>query len=276
MQAHSNTVAIPSAPATRRRVDAGVDRPAGGRPLKQLGVGRIAAVWAAAAIPMGVLSWVVAPRIADQLSGSGALARGMIIALTAGLVWQFVLVMTLVAREQGTLRWSVLKEALRIQRPESPRSGRRGGRVWLVLVPFILAAAAVQMLPGAPIPASRDMGEFLSSTGGQEFMSGAWGWFALMVTMWIFNTVLGEELLFRGYLLPRMSGTFGERDWVANGVIFAVYHLHVPWAMTGSLLTGFLYAKSSKRYRSTLMGIAIHSAESVFFTVLVLGVVLKG
>ena len=36
-------------------------------------------------------------------------------------------------------------------------------------------------------------------------MHGAWGWFALNVMLFVFNTVLGEELLFRGFLLPRMG-----------------------------------------------------------------------
>jgi hypothetical protein len=48
--------------------------------------------------------------------------------------------------------------------------------------------------------------------------------------------LLGEELLFRGYLLPRMNGVFGRRDWLANGVLFAAYHLHVPWVMPAALL----------------------------------------
>ena len=61
------------------------------------------------------------------------------------------------------------------------------------------------------------------------FMHGAWGWFGLIVVMMTFNTVLGEELLFRGFLLPRMNGAFGDRDWIANGVLFAGYHLHKPW-----------------------------------------------
>ena len=52
-----------------------------------------------------------------------------------------------------------------------------------------------------------------------------------MAAMFVFNTVLGEELLFRGYLLPRMNGVFGRRDWLANGVLFAAYHLHVPWVI---------------------------------------------
>ena len=57
---------------------------------------------------MGLLAWVVAPLVADQMSGPNALIRALIITLTAGLVWQFVLVMTLVRREQGSLRRSVV------------------------------------------------------------------------------------------------------------------------------------------------------------------------
>jgi CAAX protease family protein len=52
-----------------------------------------------------------------------------------------------------------------------------------------------------------------------------------MVTMMIFNTVLGKELLFRGLLLPRMRAAFGRWDWLANGVLFGIYHLHVPWTI---------------------------------------------
>ena len=93
----------------------------------------VLAVWAAAAVPMGLLAWVVAPLVADQLSGPGALARALMVALTAGLVWQFVLVVLLVRREQGTLRWPVVREALWLRAPRDPRTGRRGGRLWLVV-----------------------------------------------------------------------------------------------------------------------------------------------
>ena len=68
-------------------------------------------------------------------------------------------------------------------------------------------------------------------------MAGSWGWFALLAAMLVFNTVLGEELLFRGFLLPRMNGVFGRRDWLANGVLFAVYHLHEPWVIPAGLWT---------------------------------------
>lgn len=85
--------------------------------------------------------------------------------------------------------------------------------------------------------------------------------------MFVLNTVLGEELLFRGLLLPRMSGAFGRGDWIANGVLFAVYPLHVLGVIPQTLLVDTLVlGYASRRYRSALVGIAVHSAQSVFFS----------
>ena len=86
-------------------------------------------------------------------------------------------------------------------------------------------------------------------------------------------TIVGEELLFRGFLLPRMNGAFGRGDWVANGLLFTVYHLHVPWAMSAALLDTLTLAYPTKRYRSAWIGIAVHSSQSVFFALLILALV---
>jgi len=45
----------------------------------------------------------------------------------------------------------------------------------------------------------RDFADFVDSDRGEEFFSGAWGWFAVIVVLVVFNTVLGEKLLFRGF-----------------------------------------------------------------------------
>jgi uncharacterized protein len=236
----------------------------------------ILAVWAAAALPMAALAWLVAPALEDRFGGDGnvPLAKALILSLTLGLVWQFVLVAVLVGREQRTLRWSTIREALWLRSPRSPRSGRVGGRVWLVLIPLIAALAAEEMIPRVAMPENRDFGTLLESDAGQAFLHGAWGWYGLLVVFWIFNTALGEELLFRGYLLPRMNGAFGRGDWLANGVLFAGYHLHVPWVIPAGLLDTFILAYPSKRYRSAWIGIAVHSAQSVVIAVLVLTLVI--
>ena len=235
----------------------------------------IFAVWAAAALPMGVLAWLVAPALEDRFAGAGnvPLAKALFVCLTAGLVWQFVLVAVLVGREQRTLRWTTIREALWLRSPRSPRSGRVGGRVWLVLIPLILALAAEELIPRVAMPENRDFATLLESDAGKAFLDGAWGWYGLIVVMFLFNTVLGEELLFRGFLLPRMNGTFGRGDWVANGLLHAGYHLHVPWAMPGALLDMFTVAYPTKRFRSAWIGIAVHSVQSVVLGILVLTLV---
>ncbi len=85
-----------------------------------------------------------------------------------------------------------------------------------------------------------------------------------------------EELLFRGLLLPRMQGAFGRWDWVANGFLFAGYHLHLPWVIPATLLVDtFAMAYPSRRYRSALIGIIVRSSQSVVFLALLLFLVLK-
>jgi membrane protease YdiL (CAAX protease family) len=226
---------------------------------------------------MGVLAWLVAPALADRLSGAGnvPMAKALLICLTVGLGWQFVLVAVLVWREQRTLRWSRLRDALWLRSPRSPRSGRVGGRLWLIVIPLIVLFAVGSMLPAVGVPEDRDFAAFLDSDAGQSFLSGAWGWFSLIVVMQIFNTVLGEELLFRGLLLPRMNGAFGRGDWAANGVLFAAYHVHTPWVMPATLVIDtFALAYPSKRYQSAWIGIAVHSAQSVFFAAMLLTFIL--
>ncbi len=244
-------------------------------PLRQYTVGGAVKVWAAAALPMGVLSWGFAPWLATQLTGPGALVRALLTALTIGLVWQFVLVLVLVRREQGTLRWPVVKDALWLHAPRNPRTGRRGGRLWWILLPLTLAFAAREALPKPPIPASRDFALFLQSQTGQDLLSGNWYLFALLAAMGLFNTVLGEELLFRGWLLPRMQAMLGGRGWLLNGALFAAYHLHVPWAMPKALLHTVLTAGPTQRYRSAWIGIAVHSSETIVITAMVLALTLR-
>ena len=56
-------------------------------------------------------------------------------------------------------------------------------------------------------------------------------------------------------------------------VLFALYHLHEPWVIPQALLDTFIVAYPSKRYRSALIGIIVHSAQSIVFVTLTLAVV---
>jgi membrane protease YdiL (CAAX protease family) len=217
------------------------------RSSEQYSLTKILGIWAAAALPMAALAWVVAPLVASRLDGPVVLTRALLVSMTVGLIWQFVLVLILVYRERGSVRWPVLKDALWLQAPRSPRTGRVGGRLWLVLVPCVLLFTAEEFIPSFPPVTGHHLSVFLESDAGAAFLSGNWGWYALIAALVVFNTVLGEELLFRGLLLPRMKGAFGRFDWVANGVLFAGYHLHMPWTILATLLDTFALSYPSRR-----------------------------
>jgi membrane protease YdiL (CAAX protease family) len=255
---------------------------------EQYSLAKILGIWALAAAPMGILGWIFTPLLAPDFE-SDPLAFGVtrIVLLALGLVWLFVLSMILVRQEEGDLRWVTVKRRLRLNAPREPATGQPRARLWLWVVPFIVGVVVVELVLASPLEnawvsvvpflAEPEGYSFDAILGSQEILQrlvGAWWFFVLIVVQAIFNTMLGEEFLFRGVLLPRMEGVFGRGSWVANSVLFALYHVHVPWVIPNAVLTGLLYTFPAYRYRSTWMSIIVHSAQSVYFAFLVLGIVL--
>ncbi len=204
-----------------------------------------------------------------------------------GTIVLFVLSMIIVYREEGDLRWSTIRRRLWLNKPRDPRTGEPRGRLWLWLIPLMVLGGALAMglspfiidlwnstMPFLTEPAKYNLSE-LQSPEMKTYAEGAWWLMGLFFVLVVFNTFLGEEFLFRGVLLPKMNGVFGGWDWVANGVLFGLYHVHQPWGILGSIIAGvFLFALPARRYRSSWMAIITHSWQSLFIMVLVLGLVL--
>src|SRR5215203_4307565 len=154
-------------------------------------------VWAAAALPMAGLAWVVAPAVAGHGASPHRFVLTLLVALTAGLIWQAVLVLVLVGRERRDPSWTSLRDRLWLRAPSTLT--RRGGRLWWWVLVYALALAALDMLPFGPTgPTDRNFGSFLGSPEGQATFHHAWGLYLLVAVELAFNTFLGEELLFRG------------------------------------------------------------------------------
>ena len=255
---------------------------------EQYSLAKILGIWALAAAPMGILNWIVFPLLAPGFeSHPFRFGITLVVLLTLGLIWLFVLSMIMVRREEGDLRWATVKRRLRLNAPRELATGQPRARLWLWVVPFIVAVTVVELVLNTPLEdAWVSVFPFLAEPHGYSFdailgsqeilqrLEGAWWFFALFVVMSVFNTILGEEFLFRGVLLPKMEGVFGRGSWVANSILFALYHVHKPWVIPNAVLTGLLYTFPAYRYRSTWMSIIVHSAQSVYFAFLVLGVVL--
>jgi len=256
--------------------------------MDQYSLWQILGIWALAALPMGILSWVVFPALSPDFNSDPlGVAVTRFVLLTIGLIWQFVLSMIIVRKEEGDLRWATIKRRLRLTTPQDPTTGKTRRRLWLWVIPFIIASAVwgftmvpivqklwVSIFPFLAEPPSYNFDLVFTSPEILQRLVGAWWFFGLFVVTSVFNDILGEEFLFRGVLLPKMEGVFGRWSWVANGVLFALYHVHQPWVIAENLVDGSILAFPSWRFRSTWMAVIVHSVQNVFFGILILGVVL--
>src|SRR5215204_307907 len=119
---------------------------------EQYSLAKILGIWALAAAPMGILGWIAFPLLAPDFEsdpfGSGVTR---VVLLTLGLIWLFVLSMIIVRREEGDLRWATVKRRLRLNAPREPATGQPRARLWLWVVPFLVAVAVVELVLNTPL-----------------------------------------------------------------------------------------------------------------------------
>jgi len=247
---------------------------------------QIIGIWLAAGAPMWILGWLVYPALSQGLTSVEAgLLR--IKLFTVGLIWQLVLSMLILYREEGNIRLGTIHRRFWLNSPVSPRTGQKDKRLWWMILPLILLVIVLELgldpvLNGTWIRLFPFLAEpqgyspaTLFAPESRSLWVGAWDLLMLQAVLSIFNTFLGEEFLLRGVLLPKMKGVFGKWDWLANGVLFGMYHLHQPWGIPGNIVSAvFLESYPARRFRSIWISIVVHSAQSVFFLFLLLGIVL--
>jgi membrane protease YdiL (CAAX protease family) len=122
--------------------------------------------------------------------------------------------------------------------------------------------------------------EFFSHFGPHDFMGlplqGAW-WIPVYyaVVMLVCN-IGGEELWWRGYVLPRQELAFGRTAWIVHGISWSIFHLFMQptlWDTVRMAITGVALSFVAQRTKSTWPGIVGHSFGNLpFFLSLVKGV----
>ena len=81
----------------------------------------------------------------------------------------------------------------------------------------------------------------------------------LWLPYWILN-IMGEEILWRGIILPRQEIAFGKKAWVINGLGWALFHIAFGWKHLLTLLPIlFILPYVVQRRKNTWMGVIIHA-----------------
>ena len=229
---------------------------------------QILGVWAGAALPMGLIYWVIMPFL---LSRGNTYPFTFLFLIVAGLIWQGILAYILLRREVKPLTWQAVKDRLWLYTPSHPRTGVQSKWLFLWTIPFIVLSTVgfanvdrvndlwVKTFPFlTPRP-------YAVIQNAAEPAVGQWWLLGLLTVQIVFNYLLGEEMIFRGILLPKMRGVFGKWDWLANHILFTAYHLHFFWTTPGRLILDWIYPWPTRRFKSYWMGAIIHGFDAVGF-----------
>jgi membrane protease YdiL (CAAX protease family) len=101
-------------------------------------------------------------------------------------------------------------------------------------------------------------------------LAGNVGFVILYTVIGLVCNVAGEEIYYRGYLLPRMRGVFGRWDWVANGIGFTLKHIYQRWLYPGILVGGLVFAFAAGPLGSLPLAMLYHWVGNFLFQTLYL------
>jgi membrane protease YdiL (CAAX protease family) len=193
---------------------------------------------------------------------------------------ELIVALVLLRREGYTLTLRGLRERARLRWP-------KGWKKWLLAIGVMVLAFALGMLLG-PIsktvasipgfvppewwpPISNPNVEITSVEGmfPDVTLAGNWIFFFIMFFVYggIFN-IIGEELYYRSFLLPKMRGVFGRWDWVANGVLFALKHIYQRWIYLGILPGALAFAFLGGPIGSVYLSMIAHWAGNFLIGVI--------
>jgi membrane protease YdiL (CAAX protease family) len=248
-----------------------------GPALRPMGILATVAFWAIPAALLYIAHYVLVPAFVEQ-TGRPYLT-GYLIAYVATML--FFLIAALAAyRLEGN---PVQRAAFRLRYRLGPMARQDwlaslGLLVFIIISYFGLGFSAgwlAQWPAFAPHPvfppefgpggaAARAPGTLMGTAiTGQPWVA------VVFLFGWIFN-ILGEELWFRGYILPRQERAFAGRAWLANGLMFTLNHVWQPWNLLLILPGALLGAFVVQRRRNTWILIIAHGLANASLLIVVI------
>ena len=187
---------------------------------------------------------------------------GTLIALLPMIVYTLFRV-----RREGAISLQDFAEHLRMKRLHAADARWvMGGLIGMAVASGVLLGIARILDPN-----------FLPTPPFMEVPSGNLFWIFLgWIPLFICN-ILGEELLWRGYLLPRQELVFGKSAWLVNALLWLLFHwsINLP-TMVMILPTTLIVPWIVQRRQNTWVGILIHGIfNALGFILTVMGLALR-
>jgi membrane protease YdiL (CAAX protease family) len=219
--------------------------------VPQFGVGKIVLMFAWPAIWYTLLIYVFGrPFIPD---GSTAPTWFLLLVTVLGSGAELAAGLVLLQREGYRMSMDALRDRLRIHWPKGLKAWALAAIVLILGMSLSMAIGPVNgMLASVPgfvppqwWPAASNPTVKVNSAADvfpDVNLVGNYGFVFLYFAIGLVFNIFGEEIYYRGYLLPRMRGAFGRWNWVANGVLFTLKHVYQRWLYPGVLVGSLCYA----------------------------------
>jgi membrane protease YdiL (CAAX protease family) len=173
------------------------------------------------------------------------------------------------------------------------RLNRMNRQDWLWTIGAFLAALALfflvqplsaRIIQSGWIPLPKSLPAFLDPSVAvtavvfDEAVGGVQGNWAFLLTslLVLILNVVGEELWWRGYILPRQELSSGKATWLLHGILWILFHAALWWNLLNllPLTMGLVYVAS--RRRSTTVGIVTHILHKTDFFLVTIPLFLSG
>src|SRR5687767_1882529 len=250
------------------------------RTLRPLGFGQallyfgIPAAWFSLSL-LGLLPWMIRRGVSQFVTFN----------VTFGVPLALMLLAAIIAYRLEGRPWSMpaFRERMRLERFDWRHLlwGLGIGAFYAFGNPLL--ARVLQPLSRVPLYTAPDEFNALRTAmvAGKEFLgiptAGAWWLLVWGTVLLIVLNIFGEELWWRGYILPRQEVANGRWAWVVNGVLWAAFHIfyHTTLYSLVSYIPGCcVLAYVAQRTRSTWPGVIGHIiANSAFLIFLFRGIV---
>jgi len=190
-----------------------------------------------------ILLYGIAPLLLPAFSTpKGELNAFAVLSITTlGYLFEFFLALNIFRKEGYALRLRALKERINWRWP-------RGWKNWgIILILFVVGFGISQLLqpmstaiasvlpPPDWFPASqhpfKEVNSLEDALPGVVFKGNYL--FLLLVLFSGTMNIVGEDLYYRGALIPKLHGLFGKWAWLAGGIIWPLKHIYVWWRFIG-------------------------------------------
>jgi membrane protease YdiL (CAAX protease family) len=89
-------------------------------------------------------------------------------------------------------------------------------------------------------------------------VQGNWWLLGLFLLLYFLN-VVGEEVLWRGYLWPRQELTHGKYTWIVHGLLWTSFHLFAPYNAVMVLPGALFMSYITQRYQNNTIFLISHA-----------------